>query len=190
MPTRASSPGRAPSLSGHARVLALHARPQRGRRPEDFGRAPGGRVARRGARGRRAEPRGPARGSPVIGPRARGKARRRTKGGPRPRARPGASPSVCKKENAPCWPAASCSPTDYTAVPSALGGLTSGFGTGPGVPPLPWPPANKGRSLIRSAPPPCPQGRTALESDPPQVRRPRACPPRAGEGGTSKSSDD
>ena len=25
------------------------------------------------------------------------------------------------------------------AVPSALGGLTSGFGMGPGVPPLPWP---------------------------------------------------
>ena len=67
-------------------------------------------------------------------------------------------------KNAPCWPAASCSPTDYTAVPSALGGLTSGFGTGPGVPPLPWPPANKGRSHLRSAPPPCPQGRTALES--------------------------
>ena len=65
----------------------------------------------------------PARGDPRAGLRAR-----------------------AQNENAPCWPAASCSPTDYTAVPSALGGLTSGFGTGPGVPPLPWPPANKGRS--------------------------------------------
>ena len=32
------------------------------------------------------------------------------------------------------------------AVPSALGGLTSGFGMGPGVPPPPWPPATKGLS--------------------------------------------
>lgn len=35
--------------------------------------------------------------------------------------------------------AAPCPPTVYTAVLSALGGLASGFGTGPGVPPLPWP---------------------------------------------------
>ena len=32
------------------------------------------------------------------------------------------------------------------AVPSALAGLTSGFGTGPGVPPPPKPPAREGRS--------------------------------------------
>ena len=31
------------------------------------------------------------------------------------------------------------------AVPSALGGLTSGFGMGPGVPPLPWSLTNDGR---------------------------------------------
>ena len=31
------------------------------------------------------------------------------------------------------------------AVPSALAGLTSGFGMGPGVPPPPWPPAPGGR---------------------------------------------
>ena len=76
---------------------------------------------------------------PRRGPGARGAEK-----GP-PRVSPGRA-SAHARENAPCWPAASCSPTDYTAVPSALGGLTSGFGTGPGVPPLPWPPANKGRS--------------------------------------------
>ena len=51
-----------------------------------------------------------------------------------------------KQRNAPRWSAASCSPTDYSAVPSALGGLTSGFGMGPGVPPLPWPLTILGRS--------------------------------------------
>ena len=42
------------------------------------------------------------------------------------------------QKNTPDWSATSCSPTGYPAVPSALGGLTSGFGMGPGVPPLPW----------------------------------------------------
>ena len=51
--------------------------------------------------------------------------------------------------NAPSWSAASCSPTDYSAVPSALGGLTSGFGMGPGVPPLPWSLTNEGHSAVR-----------------------------------------
>ena len=54
-------------------------------------------------------------------------------------------------------------PRTSSAVPSALGGLTSGFGTGPGVPPLPWPPANKGRSP-RGGLAPCPGGRTALQA--------------------------
>ena len=87
--------------------------------------------------------------------------------------------SAYARENAPCWPAASCSPTDYTAVPSALGGLTSGFGTGPGVPPLPWPPANKGRSH--------PPARPSVPSGPHSARKrvsragtATACPPRAG----------
>ena len=39
-------------------------------------------------------------------------------------------PGCCLTQNAPCWSATSCSPTDYSAVPSALGGLTSGFGMG------------------------------------------------------------
>ena len=43
-------------------------------------------------------------------------------------------------------------PRTSSAVPSALGGLTSGFGMGPGVPPLPWPPAAKGRSAIPGGP--------------------------------------
>ena len=38
------------------------------------------------------------------------------------------------------------------AVPSALGGLTSGFGMGPGVPPLPWSLTNVGHSAVRAVP--------------------------------------
>ena len=52
-------------------------------------------------------------------------------------------------------------PRAFPAVPSALGGLTSGFGMGPGVPPLPWPLTNKGHSVQRGRAWPCPQGRTA-----------------------------
>ena len=50
------------------------------------------------------------------------------------------------------------------AVPSALGGLTSGFGMGPGVPPLPWPPTGDGLGMRRGALEKAlarPQGRTA-----------------------------
>lgn len=39
-------------------------------------------------------------------------------------------------------------PRTDSAVPSALGGLTSGFGMGPGVPPLPWSLTNKGHSAV------------------------------------------
>ena len=42
-------------------------------------------------------------------------------------------------------------PRTDSAVPSALGGLTSGFGMGPGVPPPPWPLTNKGHSPVRGA---------------------------------------
>ena len=116
------------------------------------GGAPAPKQARRGRAGQeegrrdraflqKRAPRGPFCGDARS---RRGRAARQNKKGP-PRVSPGRA-SAHARENAPCWPAASCSPTDYTAVPSALGGLTSGFGTGPGVPPLPWPPANKGRS--------------------------------------------
>ena len=43
-------------------------------------------------------------------------------------------------------------PRAYPAVPSALGGLTSGFGMGPGVPPLPWSLTNDGHSAVRAVP--------------------------------------
>ena len=43
-------------------------------------------------------------------------------------------------------------PRAYPAVPSALGGLTSGFGMGPGVPPLPWSLTNVGHSAFRAVP--------------------------------------
>ena len=72
-------------------------------------------------------------------------------------------------------------PRTSSAVPSALGGLTSGFGTGPGVPPLPWPPAIKGRSLspvARSIP--CPGGRTALQAESQRRDRSRYAPHRPG----------
>ena len=67
-------------------------------------------------------------------------------------------PEGPRRENAPCWSATSCSPTDYSAVPSALGGLTSGFGMGPGVPPLPWPLAVWGRSASGVPPSTVPWG--------------------------------
>ena len=38
-------------------------------------------------------------------------------------------------------------PRTSSAVPSALGSLTSGFGMGPGVPSLPWSLTNKGHSI-------------------------------------------
>lgn len=43
-------------------------------------------------------------------------------------------------------------PRTYSAVPSALGGLTSGFGMGPGVPPPPWSLTNEGHSAVRGRP--------------------------------------
>ena len=55
------------------------------------------------------------------------------------------------------------------AVPSALAGLTSGFGMGPGVPRPPWPPAPGGRCGAGCAgaggAPGRPGGRTALGED-------------------------
>ena len=57
------------------------------------------------------------------------------------------------------------------AVPSALAGLTSGFGMGPGVPRPPWPPAPGGRCgagcVRRVALARRPGGRTALEEEMP-----------------------
>ena len=60
-------------------------------------------------------------------------------------------------------------PRTDSAVPSALGGLTSGFGMGPGVPPPPWSLTNKGHSLP-GRPSPCPGGRTARRNRVPPAR--------------------
>ena len=109
--------------------------------------------------------------------------------GTRPRGRPGpARPGPAQKEgpattrvtgpsrhaNAPRWSATSCSPTDYSAVPSALGGLTSGFGMGPGVPPPPWSLTNEGHSVFRGRASPGALGAAQRSRVPVQkVARPR-----------------
>ena len=71
------------------------------------------------------------------------------------------------------------------AVPSALGGLASGFGMGPGVPRPPWPLTGGRRSSlddeiashVKGNLSACPGGRTASSTDPiplrPQVSRTR-----------------
>ena len=75
-------------------------------------------------------------------------------------------------------------PRTDSAVPSALGGLTSGFGMGPGVPPLPWPLTNEGHSVPGYGSP-CPQGRTARRGRRPQKRT--APDPKAGREGKSSA---
>lgn len=77
--------------------------------------------------------------------------------------------------NAPRWSATSCSPTDYSAVPSALGGLTSGFGMGPGVPPPPWSLTNEGHSVVRGRASPGALG-AAQRSESSTEGRPTATP--------------
>ena len=76
-------------------------------------------------------------------------------------------------------------PRSDTAVLSALGGLASGFGTGPGVPPLPWPltggrrPPDAGRlgPRVPSGPhsalrrdPPCASGKPGATDQPVRAR--------------------
>ena len=78
-----------------------------------------------------------------------------TRGGGGPRTSPSCRMPVAGRRR-PALPRA------CPAVPSALGGLTSGFGMGPGVPPLPWPPTSVGRSIPGAAEP-CPGGRTARQ---------------------------
>ena len=78
-----------------------------------------------------------------------------------------ASPRPLPAQRAPGAGGALVSHRVAPAVPSALAGLTSGFGMGPGVPRPPWPPAPGGRcgagcvgAGLRSG---RPGGRTALE---------------------------
>ena len=66
-----------------------------------------------------------------------------------PRARRGAPPVA---KTPPVGQRRPGLPRALPAVQSALGGLTSGFGMGPGVPPLPWPLAVWGRSASGGGP--------------------------------------
>ena len=106
--------------------------------------------------------------------------------GPRARAHTREGPATTRvtgpsrHANAPRWSATSCSPTDYSAVPSALGGLTSGFGMGPGVPPPPWSLTNEGHSVFRGRAPPGALG-AAQRSRAQTEGRPTATPESQGE---------
>lgn len=87
------------------------------------------------------------------------------------------------------------------AVPSALGGLASGFGMGPGVPRPPWPLTGGRRSSVdvenashaSGEPSACPGGRTASSPDPihhrPELHPPSTCSCARGDA-TGKSSGD
>ena len=62
-------------------------------------------------------------------------------------------------------------PRTDSAVPSALGGLTSGFGMGPGVPPLPWSLTNKGHSVFKDGR--VPSGPHSVTPTSPSQKRPQ-----------------
>ena len=92
------------------------------------------------------------------------------KGSPLGSPSPGASLAPPRPEPAQRAPGAGGALVSHRvapAVPSALAGLTSGFGMGPGVPRPPWPPAPGGRCgagcVRRVALARRPGGRTALE---------------------------
>ena len=117
-------------------------------------------------KGRQA-PRGPAARQPSRGP---GNARKRKKGtlsGPPPPGALSAPPRPLPAQRAPGAGGALVSHRVAPAVPSALAGLTSGFGMGPGVPRPPWPPAPGGRCgagcVGAGRRPTRPGGLTALE---------------------------
>lgn len=79
-------------------------------------------------------------------PHARGERPRR--GGPCPQTKKG--PQGPLKAETPCMSGTAYPPTDCTAVLSAMGSLTAGFGMGPGDPPLHGS-AHAGRSPARDA---------------------------------------
>ena len=80
-------------------------------------------------------------------PHARGERPRRG-GGPWPQTKKG--PSRPLRAETPCMSGTAYPPTDCTAVLSAMGSLTAGFGMGPGDPPLHGS-AHAGRSPARDA---------------------------------------
>ena len=79
-------------------------------------------------------------------PHARGERPRR--GGPWPQTKKG--PSRPLEAETPCMSGTAYPPTDCTAVLSAMGSLTAGFGMGPGDPPLHGS-AHAGRSPARDS---------------------------------------
>ena len=79
-------------------------------------------------------------------PHARGERPRR--GGPWPQTKKG--PSRPLRAETPCMSGTAYPPTDCTAVLSAMGSLTAGFGMGPGDPPLHGS-AHAGRSPARDS---------------------------------------
>lgn len=80
-------------------------------------------------------------------PHARGERPRRG-GGPWPQTKKG--PSRPLRAETPCMSGTAYPPTDCTAVLSAMGSLTAGFGMGPGDPPLHGS-AHAGRSPARDS---------------------------------------
>ena len=163
---RGRAAGKAPS--GPAADMDGSVRPAN-RRPGD---AALGRGPPRHGKG----PRGPSNSN--------GEKKRGRRGGDAPAAPPRPSPLYTGRapstgQRRPALPRAG------PAVPSALGGLASGFGMGPGVPRPPWPLTGGRRSSCDDCVPPtlegvvsaCPGGRTASSTDPiplrPQVSRTR-----------------
>lgn len=155
----------------------------------------GGQGVRRSISGARGMEKGPG------GPSAEryGEKRGRRGGGP-PAAPPRPSPRYTGRapstgQRRPALPRAD------PAVPSALGGLASGFGMGPGVPRPPWPLTGGRRSSIDvenashagGEPSACPGGRTASSPDRirlrPELHPPSTCSCARGDA-TGKSSGD
>lgn len=86
-------------------------------------------------------------GKAAPAPHARGERPRRG-GGPCPQTKKG--PSRPLRAETPCMSGTAYPPTDCTAVLSAMGSLTAGFGMGPGDPPLHGS-AHAGRSPARDS---------------------------------------
>ena len=91
-------------------------------------------------------PPGPGAGGPARGCAAEGSRPDGVKQGSWPQIRKG--PSGPRKTETPCMSGTAYPPTDCTAVLSAMGSLTAGFGMGPGDPPLHGS-AHAGRSPAR-----------------------------------------
>ena len=94
----------------------------------------------------------PGRGFPFALPRSRCEGGPARNAQPAPRAQEKGAPRGPSAREAPCASATSCPPAAGAAVLSAMAGLASGFGTGPGDPRLHGR-ARAGRSAPRAASP-------------------------------------